>query len=265
MGIWRWVASTVVLITIGGAIEGHTEVSILNISPGFPTQLDDAYPINPGAFAIQPAVRFDKRRDDNGRLQQTVDARWSPVRNLELFAGGSVLHGPLLPGAIDDVQAVRAGGLYRILHQQDFNMLVPSVAVRMTVQVPFSGPEHIPALRNEVMTSWDLSSGWYGHVNGGYQLVPGDRLGLHTTGRRSVWFARGGIVKAIREDFGIVASMSYGQDPTRTTGYLFTPELGVMWSVGKHWFVTAGGGRDIGGSDTQNQIRGNIAVSWVWW
>ncbi len=260
-----WRQSLVVgMICVIGWGTASAQVSSLNLSPGFPTQLDDAYPINNGAVAVQPAFRFNKTSSNDGRLNQTIDLRWGVASGLELFVGGTTLHGPLVPGAMDDPRALRAGLLYRFTRQMGSNGFAPSLAIRTTAQIPVYGPGKNPALRNEVLASWDLSDGWYGHLNAGYQVAPGGQPGLQSPDQNGVWYGRAGLVKALWYDIGIVADVVYGQDPNRAGGNLWTPEIGMTWGIAREWILTVGIARDFGGGDTQATLRGNIGVTWVW-
>jgi len=242
-----------------------TEVSPFNLSPGFPTALDDAYPVNEGAVLVQPAFRFDKTTgNDYVRGRVTADLRWGAARGLELFAGTTAIRGPLLPGTMDDPRAVQTGLLYRLTKQNEDLSLVPSLAIRTTVQIPFQGPVHDPAFRGELLASWDLSSGWWTHANIGYQVVPGDQPGLQSPGRTGVWYGRVGVVKALTADLGLVVDATYSQDYTRAVGRLVTPEIGFTYGLTSNWMVMAGGGTDFGNSEFRANVRGSLSVSWVW-
>ena len=240
------------------------QMSPLNLAPGFPTQLDDAYPINGGAAAFQPAVRFDKTEHGEGRLRQTIDVRYGVGPGTEVFVGGTTIRGPLLPGTMDDPRAIRAGLLHRLTKQPGADALLPSLAVRTTVQVPVSGPERQPAIRAELLASWDLGSGWWWHMNAGYQVVPGHQPGLQSPGRTSVWYGRGGIVKSLGYNLGLVINATYSQDYTTVGGNLLTPEIGLAYGLTEDWILTGGVGRDFGPSDSRSTVRANIGISWVW-
>lgn len=259
-----WMGVCLVCAWVLASVPTEAQVSPLNLAPGFPTQLDDAYPLNTGAVALQPAVHFDKTSGNDGRLRQTFDVRWGAGRHLELFVGTTFLRGPLLPGAMDDPRAVRAGVLYRLTHQDGPSALIPSLAIRTTVQVPVYGPGTSPAMRNELLASWDLSSGWYGHINAGYQIATGEQPGLQAPGRNSVWYGRAGVVKSLWYDLGLIATVTYGQDPTHYGKRLMTPEVGLTWGLTRDWILTAGVGRDLGGESDQATLRGNIGLTWVW-
>ena len=260
LGVWA-----VVLCGAFGLVSNvGAQVSPLNLSPGFPTQLDDAYPVNQHAVVIQPAIRFDKTASGDGRGRQTIDVRWGVGTGTELFVGGTGVRGPLEPGTMDDPRAIRAGLLYRFTRQQGPGGLEPSLAVRTTVQIPISGPGSNPALRAELLSSWDLTSGWFSHTNVGYQVVPGGQPGLQSPGVNGVWFMRSGFVKALWYDIGMVANVSYSQNPNQLGGYVLTPEVGFMWSIAQEWILTCGGGRDFGGGTTEATMRANLGISWVW-
>lgn len=265
MGVSGWRCGLVV--GVFGVMAWGTvsaQVSPLNLSPGFPTQLDDAYPINNGAVAVQPAIRYDKTSSNEGRLNQTIDFRWGVSSGLELFVGGTTFHGPLVPGAMDDPRALRAGLLYRLTKQTGSDGVVPSLAIRTSAQIPVYGPGKNPALRGELLASWDLSGGWYGHVNAGYQVAPEGQPGLQSPGQNSVWYGRAGLVKALWYDIGLIADAVYGQDPNRIGGNLLTPEIGMTWGITREWILTLGISRDFGGGATQATVRGNVGVTWVW-
>lgn len=261
----RWIVMLCAwcLVTVTAAFA--TEVSPFNLSPGFPTTLDDAYPVNEGAFLVQPAFRFDKTTDrDYVRGRLTADLRWGVGRGVELFAGATAVRGPLLPGTMDDPRAVQTGLLYRLTRQDQPLSLLPSLAIRTTVQIPFQGPVHDPAFRGELLASWDLADGWWLHANGGYQVAPGDQPGLQSPGRTSVWYGRLGVVKALTPDMGLVVDATYSQDYTRTVGRLVTPELGLTYGLTPNWILMAGAGTDFGNSEFRANVRGSLSVSWVW-
>jgi len=261
----RWIVMLCAWCLVTVTAASATEVSPFNLSPGFPTALDDSYPVNEGAFLVQPAFRFDKTTDrDYVRGRVTADLRWGAARGLELFAGTTVIRGPLLPGTMDDPRAVQAGLLYRLTRQDEPLTLLPSLAIRTTAQIPFQGPVHDPALRGELLASWDLSSGWWTHANIGYQVAPGDQPGLQSPGRTSVWYGRLGIVKALLPDLGLIGSVTASQDYTQPTGYLFTPEVGLTYAVRPDLILMVGGGGDLGNSDQRASERGSIGVAWVW-
>ncbi|MDI3467655.1 MAG: hypothetical protein OJF50_006476 [Nitrospira sp.] len=247
-----------------GAELGAAQVSPLNLSPGYPGNLDDAYPINPGAIVAQPSLQVDKQSSNDGRLRMDAVIRWGAARNIELFAGGVFVRGPLFPGSVNDPRAIQTGLLYRIFHQPDQDSFVPSLAVRSTVQIPYEGPQTRPALRNELLASWDLSGGWYAHANFGYQVVPGGQAGLLAPGVNSVWMSRVGVVKGFRHDVGVMASVGYGQDPNQSGAYAISPEAGVMWSILPDWILTMGVGRDFGSGVNKTTIRANLGISKVW-
>lgn len=71
-----WMGVCLVCAWVLASVPTEAQVSPLNLAPGFPTQLDDAYPLNTGAVALQPAVHFDKTSGNDGRLRQTFDVRW---------------------------------------------------------------------------------------------------------------------------------------------------------------------------------------------
>lgn len=260
----RWILMCCGWCLISVSVAEATEVSPFNLSPGFPTGLDDAYPINEGAFMVQPAFRFDKTTGQNyvrGRV--TAHLRWGAARGLELFAGATAIRGPLLPGTMDDPRAVQTGLLYRLTRQDQPLSLLPSLAIRTTVQIPFQGPVHDPAFRGELLASWDLADGWWLHANGGYQVAPGDQPGLQSPGRTSVWYGRLGVVKALTADMGLVVDATYSQDYTRTVGRLVTPELGLTYGLTPNWILMAGAGTDFGNSEFRANVRGSLSVSRV--
>ena len=263
MRLIRLLAVCAVWWLITAAVAG-AQVSPLNLSPGFPTSLDDAYPVNTDHLMVQPAVRYDKTDSGSGRVRQTIDARWGIGHGVELFVGGTPIRGPLEPGTLDDPRAVRAGLLYRFTRQPGPSDPLPSLAVRTTVQVPFSGPQKDPSLRSELLASWDLSNLLWLHVNGGLQVAPGGQPGLQAPGRNSVWYGRAGLVKAITYDLGLVVSATYSQDYTQAGGNLLTPEIGFTYALASEWILTFGAGHDFGSSDTKASIRGNVGISWVW-
>ncbi len=259
-----WYAVLCVGLHVGTVLQAAAQVSPLNLSPGYPGDLDDAYPVNAGAILAQPTVRFDKTSNNDGRLRVGSTIRWGAARNMELFAGGIFVRGPLLPGSVTDPRAIQAGVLYRMTHQPDPDSAIPSLAVRATVQTPFEGQQTRPALRNELIASWDVGSGWYAHWNIAYQVVPGGQPGLQAPGVNTLWNTRAGVVKGLRYDLGVMASVGYGQDPNQLGAYMISPEAGVMWSVRPDWIVTCGAGRDFGGSTQQATIRANVGISKVW-
>lgn len=256
LGVWS-------VLSLGTARAG--ELSPLNLSPGFPTSLDDAYPVNEDTVVFQPAMRFDKTRDrDYLRGRQTGDLRWGASKGMEVFVGSTTIRGPLQPGTMDDPRAVRLGLLYRFTRQSERDGLAPSLAIRTMVQVPFQGPQSNPALRTELLGSWELSNGWWGHANLGYQVVPGGQPGLQAPGRTSVWYGRTGFVKALLPDLGLIGSVTASQDYTQPTGYLFTPEVGLTYAVRPDLILMVGGGGDLGNSGQRASERGSIGVAWVW-
>ena len=107
------------------------------------------------------------------------------------------------------IQGVRGGVLYRFARQSDLGGLGPSLAVRTTVQVPVSSAQTDPALRADLLASWDLSNGWWGHMNAGYQIVPGGQPELQAPGRNSVSYGRIGFVKALGSSFGLIVSGTF--------------------------------------------------------
>jgi hypothetical protein len=255
----------IVVLVLGLGINASVwaQMSPLNLAPGFPTQLDDAYPINPGTVAFQPAFRFDKVESHEMRVRQTIDVRWGVAHGAELFASGTTTWGPLAPGALDDPRAVRVGLLYR-LSKQNGDTLLPSLAIRTTAQIPVTGPTGEPSIRTEVLGSWDLGSEWWYHMNAGIQVTPGFRPGLQSPGQPSVWYGRAGLVKALAYNIGAVANVTYGQDPTLAQAYVWTPELGLMWGITREWILTMGAGHDFGSSAQKATVRANVGLSWVW-
>jgi hypothetical protein len=241
-----------------------SDVSPLNLSPGFPTQVDDAYPINKGAIVLQPAIRADKTKDGNARLLQTVDIRMGLASGLEVTVGATPLHGQLNPGSVDDPRAVRVGLLYRFLYQPYSGSPSPSVAIRTTAEVPYGGLASEPALRSELVLSWDLTEGWWWHMNLEYEVAPGFQPGLLSPGRTSVWKARGGLVRALAPNTGAVMSLAYGQDSTQLGSTVFTPEVGLMHRFMDDWIVMVGGGHDFGASTQKAALRANLSLSWIW-
>ena len=261
----RWIVMLCAWCLVTVTAASATEVSPFNLSPGFPTALDDAYPVNEGAFLVQPAFRFDKTNlNDFVRGRVTADLRWGAARGVELFAGTTAIRGPLQPGTMDDPRSIQAGLLYRLNRQEESVFIVPSLAIRTTVQIPFQGPQTAPALRAELLGSWDLSDGWLAHVNVGYQVVPGGQPGLQSPGRNSVWYGRVGVVYALRYNLGLVVDGTYSQDYTRPVGSLVTPEVGLTYGLSSNWILMAGGGTDFGNSEFRANARGSLSVSWVW-
>jgi len=240
------------------------QVSPLNLAPGFPTQLDDAYPINPGSVALQGAFRFDKMESVEARLRQTLEARWGAMHGLELFASGTTTWGPLRPGSLDDPRAVRVGLLYRLTTQQESIVILPSLAVRSTVQVPVTGSSLQPSVRVELLGSWELSREWWMHVNAGVQVSSERRLGLQSAGQPSIWYGRVGVVRGLLPNLGLIGNVTYGQDPTAAGAYVWTPEVGLAWGMTQDWILTVGAGHDFGSSPENASVRGNMGLSWVW-
>ena len=265
--MWQLRVTILVLGLVSWSSAG-AEVSPLNLSPGFPTQLDDAYPINKGNVVVQPAFRFDKVESQEVRVRQTVDVRWGVVSGLEVFAGGTTAWGPLHPGTVDDPRGVRVGLLYRFNKQQEGDLALPSLGIRVTGQVPVTGPWSEPSARTELLASWDLGSQWWGHwwahANVGFQVTPEVRPGLQSVGQRSIWYGRAGLVRAFTSELGGVASVTYGQDPTQAGAYVWTPEVGLMWAIRPEWILTTGAGHDFGSSPHKSTFRGNMAITWVW-
>ena len=108
----RWAAWVCAWSVLSLAAASAGEMSPLNLSPGFPTSLDDAYPVNEGSVVFQPTFRFDKSEDrDYVRARQTADLRWGVSKGLELFVGGTGIRGPELPGTMDDPRGARGGAL----------------------------------------------------------------------------------------------------------------------------------------------------------
>lgn len=265
MVVWRsWIQACVVSGLLCMGMPAKAEVSALNLSPGFPTSLDDAYPINSGTMALQPALGLGKTERGDARFRQTVDMRWGVTHGMELFVGATGIRGALQPGTLDDPRAVRAGLMYRMYKQQGAGAWMPSLALRTTVQVPYGGPESHASLRSELLASWDLSHEWWGHVNVGYQLVPGGQVGLQGPGRNALWYGRIGVVKAIGRNVGLVGGVSYSQDYTQANGTLITPEVGLTYGFAQNWIATIGAGRDFGGSNSEATVKGNVGISFVW-
>lgn len=260
----RWVVLVCACSVLSLARVNAGEMSHLNLSPGFPTSLDDAYPVNDGSVVFQPTFRFDKSDDrDYLRARQTMDLRWGVSKGLELFVGGTGIRGPELPGTMDDPKAVRGGLLYRLSRQSDLGGVGPSLAVRTTVQVPVSSSQTDPALRTDLLASWDLSEGWWGHINAGYQIAPGGQPGLQAPGRNSVWYGRIGFVKALGSSFGLIVSGTFSQDYTRSVGRLVTPEVGLTYAIRPDWIVMVGAGGDFGNSPQRASERGTVGMAWV--
>lgn len=261
--MWKTLCAAVVLW--GGAVSiGWAQVSPLNLSPGYPTQLDDAYPVNPRYVVAQGAFRFDKMESAEARLRQTFEVRWGAMQGMEVFASGTTTWGPLHPGTLDDPRAVRVGLLYRLLVQQESVLIIPSVAVRSTVQVPVTGSSQMPSIRMELLASWDLGHELWAHANAGVQVAPEGRLGLHSAGQPTIWYGRAGVVRGLIPNLGIVGNVTYGQDPTTAGAFVWTPEVGLMWGITNDWILTVGAGHDFGSSSLKSVVRGNIGLSWVW-
>jgi hypothetical protein len=257
--LWAMVVLWGCLVSVSAA-----QVSPLNLAPGYPTQLDDAYPINPGNVAVQGAFRFDKMESEEARLRQTLEARWGVMHGVELFASGTTTWGPLQPGTVDDPRAVRVGLLYRLTTQQESIVVLPSVAVRSTVQVPVTGSSLQPSLRLELLGSWELGHEWWVHANTGVQVSSERRLGLQSVGQPTIWYGRVGVVRGLMPNLGLVGNVTYGQDPTAAGAYVWTPEVGLAWGMTQDWILTVGGGHDFGSSPQKATVRGNMGLSWVW-
>lgn len=260
----RWLVLVGVWSVLSLATARGAEMSPLNLSPGFPTLLDDAYPVNTQAVVTQPSLYLDKTDDGKFRLNQSLDIRWGVAHGMELVVGRTNFHGQLSPGAMNDPRAVRGGFLYRSTRQPGAGELAPSLAIRTTVQVPVNAPQTEPALRADLLASWDLTHQFWGHLNMGYQVAPGGEPGLQAPGRNAVWYGRAGVVTEVWRDVGLVASVTYTQDYTQRTGYVTTPEMGCTYGIAPDWILMLGVGRDFGASDTKAVIRGNIGFAKVW-
>jgi len=147
----RVLAVAVTLGFIGLGADVVVALSPVNISPGYPTSLDDAYPVPTNQVVIQSALRPDIARNDSGsesgRFRATHDLRYGATENMELTVSGTSLRGPLNPGTMDDPRSIQVGILARFRRQAEERDLLPSISVRVLGEVPYAGERTNPGLR----------------------------------------------------------------------------------------------------------------------
>ena len=212
------VAVTLGLVCLGANVV--VALSPVNISPGYPTSLDDAYPVPTNQVVIQSAIRPDITRNDSGsesgRFRATHDIRYGATENMELTISGTSLRGPLNPGTMDDPRSIQVGILARFRKQAEERDLLPSISVRVLGEVPYGGDRTNPGLRGALVTSWNLGNRWWLHGNLGYEVVPSFQPGHWVPHRSSIIFVNQRFVRHLRQRCWLWASSGTRQQPLRT-------------------------------------------------
>ena len=256
------VAVTLGLVCLGANVV--VALSPVNISPGYPTSLDDAYPVPTNQVVIQSAIRPDITRNDSGsesgRFRATHDIRYGATENMELTVSGTSLRGPLNPGTMDDPRSIQLGILARFRKQAEERELLPSISVRVLGEVPYAGDRTNPGLRGALVTSWNLGNRWWLHGNLGYEVVPSFQPGHWVPHRSSIILVNLGFVKALDESSAIVGGLRFQEDPLNSKKQVASPELGYVLALDKHWLFSLSASRDFLGSVGQAAFRGSVGV-----
>lgn len=235
-------------------------MSPLNLSPGYPTSLDDAYPVPKGDWVLQSGARME-RLGTAWRLRAPADIRWGIWNNLEVSLGTTPLRGPLTPGSTDDPRAVRFGGLARFYHEDTV-----SLATRIETEVPYLGQRTRPAFRGTLLGSWEFSPRRYWHVNAGYEAAPSSQVGQWPVGGTSQWSAVTGVVWGLaRWQSAAIADVRVAEVPTKQRELLVTPEIGwVVPIVMEHLHLQVSMSRDFGAApSTIASFRGWLGLSLI--
>ncbi len=260
-------AVVLTLLIVGLSADRVVALSPVNISPGYPTSLDDAYPVPTNQVVIQSAIRPDITRNDSGseigRFRTTHDLRYGATENMELSVSGTSLRGPLSPGTMDDPRSIQVGILARFHKQGEERALLPSISVRVLGEVPYSGERTNPGLRGSLVTSWNLGNRWWLHGNLGYEVVPSYQPGHWVPRRTSIIFVNMGFTKALDESSAIVAGLRFQEDPLNSKKQVASPEIGYVLALDKHWLLSLSASRDFLGSVGQAAFRGSVGLTFA--
>ncbi|MEW6542461.1 MAG: hypothetical protein AB1411_02495 [Nitrospirota bacterium] len=263
---YRFVMAALVvgLIVLGSVVESGA-YSPLNLSPGYPTSLDDAYPVPHKEWVVQSGARVDVFRSAT-RTRVPVDARYGIAKDVEVDLGGTVLRGPLTPGTQEDPRSIRVGGLARMYRDDQL-----SVGARVQAQIPTGGERRSPSLKSTLLASWDLGSQRYWHVNASYEAAPSSQRGQWRAGGTSQWTGVTGVVWGVDTvPMAVVADVKASNvrgtgNPAKDREITVTPEVGVVIPISKHLHVQASISRDFGGApSSQASINGWVGITVTW-
>lgn len=258
VGVRRLAAVAVVtLLLAGGAVA--RAASPLNLAPDWPLRLDDAYPVAPGEWQWQTAVRQDWTSGAN-RFTLRTDVRIGAREQWELDVGFTPAQAGRLGGDPVDHRAVRVGLLARLTRQDGW---WPSQSLRLTVAPPIAGGSRSPSLRADWLDSWQLSDRrtWL-HLNASYLVAPDAVPGGLAPGRRDWWQARVGVVRALTADgVALAAAVGVLPSPFEVRDHLRAdPELAVIVPLGRSLVFSVGGGVLV---QTDSVMRVQAGVSWT--
>lgn len=247
-------------------------LSPVNLNQGYPTQLDDAYPVPKGSLVIQNGLRTDvfevSRGTDRGRVRTIHDLRAGVGEHTELTVGAIGLKGLTHPGTLENPSALNIGVMTQVYRAGDAPSFLPSVGVRVTAGIPLQGQRQTPSLQTALLTSWKVGHDWWVSNNVWYGVVPEFEVGHWVQGRTSLWGDSLGAVHAFTPTVAVVMNVNAHQDPlTIPTGgrmyWVVNPELGMIWAPHNDLHLSLGVGRDFGGAMGQALVRSTIGVTYV--
>jgi hypothetical protein len=186
-------------------------MSPLNLSPGLPTQLDDAYPVPEGDWLWQTGVSW-RFRTAMDRLTMPFDVRYGLARGFELSLGSQLWTRGAVDGEVVDPRAVRVSLLSRLTRQEPDGAW-PSLALRTTFEAPYAGIADSPSWRGDLLASWRVGTTHWIHANASYLARPEPQTHVLTPARQTWWQWRLGWVHPLDRSVSLVIDGGLQQDP----------------------------------------------------
>lgn len=253
-----------VLVGLFGSLAPVWALSVVNLNPGYPTQLDDAFPVKKGEFIVQSSVVTDIYQQVSGgreysRLQTLHDLRYGWSDAIEFTIGANSLRGAGITASVEDRSAIRMSFLTRLFKPASEG-LAPHVSVRFQGNVPIDGGTGYKA---SLISSWTVAHSWW--VSGSVWHAVTELEGPMLWGpRRTLTGATIGGVHAVSPTLSLVVNGSYHQNHVWSSlgeRYIFAPEVGLVWLFDRHWELTASVGRDLLGGPGNSILEGRLGLS----
>ncbi|WP_447859710.1 hypothetical protein [Nitrospira calida] len=255
LGLARRLALAGVLLA---AAPAAAETSPVNLAPGWPLRLDDPYPVTPGDWQLQTALRQDWSSGAN-RVTLRTDVRVGLRESWELDVGFTPAQAGSLGGDPVDHRAVRVSVLARVTRQDGG---WPAQAVRLTVAPAIAGGSRAPSLQADWLDSWKVGARAWVHLNASYLVAPDPFPGGFPPGRRDWWQARlGGVYALAPSGLALAGSVGILPSPFLLRDQLRAdPELALLVPLARGLVVSVGGGVLV---QSDNVMRAQVGLSWT--
>ena len=239
-------------------------MSVVNLNPGSPPSLDDAFAVTHREMSFQysvlPAIYQEQAGGkERSRIQTLHDVRYGFSENVEFTVGANSLRGSELTPSLEDRAAIRVSVLTRLVKPVNQGV-TPHVSLRFQGNVPL---ESGTMFKGSLIATWAIGQSWWLSSSLWHAISEGEGPSLWGV-RHSLTGVTTGAVHAISPEFSVVMNASYHENHVPPFGgerYIFVPEVGLVWLFHRQWQLTASVGRDFLGVPGNSILQGRVGLS----